>query len=121
MVRKNTTNFINYFSVYTMIFLYYSIYMANIEGRKWKTSYAKTYYYKHKDKILADQRRRRENPEYREKLRLYYREYYKENRVRLLERAKLKRRLGTFYDLKTYKDEDRAIEIKRGKFVISFD
>ena len=49
--------------------------MADIEGRKWKTTYAKKYYNKNKDKILADQRRRREDPEYREKLRLYYRKY----------------------------------------------
>lgn len=97
------------------------IYMPDIEGRKWKQKYAKNYYYKHKEKILEGQRKRRQDPAYREKLKLYYREYYRVNRVRLLERAKLKRRLGTFYDLKTYKDEDRAIEIKRGKFVISFD
>lgn len=95
--------------------------MTDGAGRKWKQKYAKTYYYKHKDKILAGQKKRREDPEYREKLRLYYREYYKENRVRLLERAKLKRRLGGFYDLKTYKEEERAIQIKRGVFTISFD
>lgn len=95
--------------------------MVDIEGRKWKQKYAKTYYYKNKDKILEGQRKRRQDPEYREKLKLYYREYYKINRVRLLERAKLKRRLGTFYDLKTYKEEDRAIQIKRGVFTITFD
>jgi hypothetical protein len=101
-----------------MIFLYYSIYMSD---RKWKKNYAKTYYYKHKDRILADQKRRRQNPEYREKLKMYYREYYRQNRVKLLERAKLKRRLGEFYDLKTYKEEDRTLKIQRGLFTISFD
>lgn len=85
------------------------------------SDYAKKYYYKHREKILEDQRKRRKDEQYREKLKKYYKEYYSKNRLKILEQAKLRRQLGEFYSTKTYKQIDRTLKIKRGVFTISFD
>ena len=47
-------------------------------------------------------------------------EVCKKNRIKLLERQRTSRSLGKFYDIKTYKNEDRNIKFKQGDFTISF-
>lgn len=84
--------------------------------------YAKNYYHKHRVKILEDQKRRRQNDDYREKLKNYYREYYRKNRVKILEQSKLRRQQGEFYCIKCPGNAvDRTIKIIRGNFTITFD
>ena len=85
------------------------------------SDYAKNYYYKHRVKILEDQKRRRQDEEYRQKLKKYYKDYYRKNRLKILEQAKLRRRLGEFYSVKTYKEMDRTLKITKGVFTLSFN
>ena len=62
----------------------------------------------------------KQTKEEREKHNNYTKQYYKKNRIKLLERQRTSRSLGKFYDIKTYKNEDRNIKFKQGNFTISF-
>ena len=89
-----------------------------------RRQYAKMYYEKNKKKMLEYQKKKRaeykQTKEQREKHNNYTKQYYKKNRIKLLERQRTSRNLGKFYDIKTYKNEDRNIKFKQGNFTISF-
>jgi hypothetical protein len=50
-----------------------------------------SYYARNRDKVLEKQRKKREDPVFREKQRKYCREYYNQNKQYIIERSKAKR------------------------------
>lgn len=77
-------------------------------------SYSKKYYYNNRERILALQRERRKDINFREKMKIYYRNYYKENRNKILEQSRTRRGAGCRADTL------KAINIRRGEFIITF-